>query len=372
MTPMQTQPLVSVVIPVYNGENFLTEAIDSVLNQTYPQVEIIVVDDGSTDNTWGIIQSYHHKVHGILKKNGGVASALNRGIQQARGDLIAWLSHDDLFLPEKVEKQVNFVLKNPATGVCYTDFQIIRSDGERLAVIRAPWYPVEELPRRFLRNMHINGSTTMIRKGCFEKAGGFDERLAHTQDLEMWLRMAAIADIRHLPEVLTLSRSHAGQGSLNFERQLDEEQRVFPELYDRYGPERIFPELRNRHESLKQAADRRCKFADELLVSRHWYRFCLTQYTIANGLYPTLCTRLKASLCKLAVKLLGDERESLSLGRRARALSGLGKQAEARRLNLQLFLRHPFRLDALFMWIINWIPKHGLRQLKSFLRRIFQ
>lgn len=95
-------PVVSVIIPVYNGAKYLMEAIDSVLSQTFTDFELLVVDDGSTDETWGLIQSYGSRVRGFRKLNGGVASALNLGIRESRGKWIAWLSHDDAFLPKKL------------------------------------------------------------------------------------------------------------------------------------------------------------------------------------------------------------------------------------------------------------------------------
>ena len=104
----QGLPKISVIIPVYNGQNYLREAIDSVFTQTYKNYEMIVVDDGSTDKTWEMIQSYGSHLYGIQKENGGVASALNCGIRHASGEYIAWLSHDDLFLPNKLERQVDY------------------------------------------------------------------------------------------------------------------------------------------------------------------------------------------------------------------------------------------------------------------------
>ena len=115
------KPLVSVVIPVYNGTNFLKEAIESVFAQTFTDYEILVVDDGSTDGTWDLIQSYGPRVRGLHKENGGVASALNLGIREMRGTYFAWLSHDDLWLPEKLARQVELLKSNPQFRACYTD-----------------------------------------------------------------------------------------------------------------------------------------------------------------------------------------------------------------------------------------------------------
>ena len=112
---MIESPLVSIVIPVYNGTNFLKDAIDSALRQTYKNIEVIVVNDGSTDNggTEGIALSYGDKIRYFKKENGGVASALNHGIKEMRGEYFSWLSHDDVYNDNKIEEQINFLKKYP-------------------------------------------------------------------------------------------------------------------------------------------------------------------------------------------------------------------------------------------------------------------
>ena len=112
---MSFNPSVTILIPVYNGSNFIKQAIESAINQTYTNIEIIVIDDGSTDKgkTEKAVKSFGKKVKYIKKENGGVASALNRGIKEATGEYISWLSHDDIYLPNKIEKEIE-VLNNLA------------------------------------------------------------------------------------------------------------------------------------------------------------------------------------------------------------------------------------------------------------------
>ena len=363
-------PLVSVVIPVYNGANYLREAIESVFAQTYRPIEVIVVDDGSSDPTWEIIQSYGERVCGVRKANGGVASALNAGIRSARGELVAWLSHDDIFLPDKLVRQVRFLAEHPECGLCYTDFEIVTAAKEHLAFIHAPWYPASELPRRFLRDMHINGSTVMLRKACFLKVGGFDERLAHTQDLEMWLRMSEQAEVGQLAEVLIQSRSHSGQGSLNFDYQITEEHALFRELFDRLGPARFFPEVATIDDPARRTAEGWRRFADDVRRYRHWHRFALEQYRICaqSGLTPQLRWNIFSSAA--AIFLWGDERDSLTLAKRARILLSLGQPQTARQLSGALFVGHPLRLDALLIWLASWIPAGMVGALKKIKRRL--
>ncbi len=365
MESNNASPLVSVVIPVFNGVNFLREAVESVFSQTYPDIELILVDDGSTDETWTFIESYGERVRAIHKENGGVASALNVGIRQARGSLIAWLSHDDLFFPEKIDRQVRFLETHPQYGVCYTDFEIINATGDLLKTYRAPWYPSKELARHFLADMHINGSTVLMRKSCYERAGGFNERLPHTQDLDMWLRIAEDGELGHLPEVLVKFRSHPEQGSLNFEVQIEDEQNLFRALFDKLGPERFFPELSCVIDSTEKVARGRCLLADELRRHRKWYRFALEQYRIGNGLRPTYQSRRKILETQAAIIFFGDERESLTLGKRARIYLGQGQRLQARRFSLVLFLRHPLRVDMLLIWLVSWIPAQGMQFLKQ-------
>ena len=104
---MDANPLVSIVIPVYNGSNYMREAIDSALSQTYPNIEIIVVNDGSTDNTREIALSYGDKIRYFEKENGGVSTALNLAIDNMRGEYFSWLSHDDVYYPNKVKAEID-------------------------------------------------------------------------------------------------------------------------------------------------------------------------------------------------------------------------------------------------------------------------
>ena len=121
---MNQNPKVSIIIPVYNGSDYLKEAIESALAQTYKNTEIIVINDGSKDNgaTENIALSFGKKICYFRKSNGGVASALNFGIRKMTGDYFSWLSHDDIYLPKKLQKQVNLILKSPPKTFIYSNF----------------------------------------------------------------------------------------------------------------------------------------------------------------------------------------------------------------------------------------------------------
>jgi len=224
---MNSSPKVSIVIPVYNGSNYLREAIDSALAQTYKNIEVIVINDGSSDEgkTEAIAKSYGSKIRYFYKKNGGVASALNVGIQMMEGEYFSWLSHDDVYYPHKIEQQMAFLEeKHGKNIVVFCDTQII---DEYSQIIRTSHINPRYLHDKYIKilSTSINGCTLLLPKECFERAGLFNETLKTTQDNEMWIRIAKTGyDFLYLPEHLIKSRRHPGQGNItlknlqNYER----------------------------------------------------------------------------------------------------------------------------------------------------------
>jgi glycosyltransferase involved in cell wall biosynthesis len=209
--------LVSIVIPVYNGANYLREAIDSALAQTYPHVEILVVNDGSRDEgkTEAIALSYGDKIRYIAKENGGVATALNRGVREMKGEYFSWLSHDDVYYPHKVEAQVRFLAQQPQKEiVLYSNFDVIDKDSR--LVRHGTMTPVA--PRDFVRELitrdPIHGCTTLVPKSAFDKTGLFNESLRTTQDYDLWYRMAKRFDFVGMDQRLIGSRTHDEQGTV--------------------------------------------------------------------------------------------------------------------------------------------------------------
>lgn len=209
---------VSIIIPVYNGSNYLREAIDSALAQTYPYCEVLVINDGSTDNgeTEHIALSYGKRIRYFKKENGGVATALNLGIQEMRGKFFSWLSHDDVYLPHKIAAQIEAVSALPEDrrkqGIfMFAAYKTINGKGKPLyeyypdaaLIRRAPFYAV-------FKHM-INGCTTLISRSLLLEAGCF-RNLPTTQDYELWFRLIRLARPIYLPEVVLLSRLHAEQG----------------------------------------------------------------------------------------------------------------------------------------------------------------
>jgi len=208
-------PLVSVVIPTYNHAKYVTKAVESVLIQTYPNIEIIVVDDGSTDNTTEVLRPYLAKIQYIYKQNGGTSSALNCGINQATGKYICWLSADDMFMPEKTAKQVFLMEHDGPFGFSYTSFTFVDAVGKAGDVINSFYYEnKKDMVLKLMEGCFINGSTVMMQKSALEKTGGFDETLPTAHDYDMWFRLLRNYPCGFLDEQLLKYRWHGENMSL--------------------------------------------------------------------------------------------------------------------------------------------------------------
>ena len=216
---MKTQPLISIIIPVYNGSNFVKEAIDSALEQTYPNVEVLVINDGSCDDgkTEEIALSYGDKIRYFHKENGGVSSALNLGIREMKGEYFSWLSHDDKYAETKIEKQVEG-LEDERTIIVCTERQI-NKDGEYLTPPNdyealqkkgvIAWG--EELIKIFKERL-FSGCALLIPKIAFDEVGFFDEDLRYNQDFDMWVRFCLAGfSWKYINDVGVLSRVHENQ-----------------------------------------------------------------------------------------------------------------------------------------------------------------
>ncbi|MGD9383394.1 MAG: glycosyltransferase [Desulfobacterales bacterium] len=189
MEKKQKKPLISVIIPTYNRGWIIKEAIDSVMAQNYRDFELIIVDDGSTDNTSDILNSYHGDILVFRQENRGVSAARNRGIVEASGRFIAFLDSDDLWLPQKLFRQVEFFNKNPDAKICQTEETWIRN-GVRVNPKRKHKKPCGMIFEPSLALCLISPSAVMIRRSLFEKVGGFDETLPACEDYDLWLRIS--------------------------------------------------------------------------------------------------------------------------------------------------------------------------------------
>jgi len=212
-------PKVSIVIPVYNGADYLAQAIDSALAQTWKNLEVIVVNDGSNDDgaTERIAKSYGERIRYISKSNGGVASALNVGIANMTGEYFSWLSHDDLYLPNKIKHQMKLLktLKDPYQIVA-GGYYIVNGDKQLLDIMDFySLYPKAKLETPLFPVFHcaVNGCTLLIHKSHFERIGVFDEALLTTQDYDLWFRLFQNQRLKYVWTIDVLSRVHDKQTS---------------------------------------------------------------------------------------------------------------------------------------------------------------
>lgn len=202
---------VSVVVPFYNCP-YINQALESLVNQTYKDIEIIVVNDGSTQHSEKIIP-YLDKIKYIQKENGGTASALNMGIEHATGNYFCWLSSDDIYYPEKTEVQLAFMKEHKA-NFSHTNYCAI----DRKSRIISPPLGVHlpnrlEILKRVSKKNFINGCSVMIDKAVFNHVGMFDETLPYTHDYDLWIRIIQKFGVYYFPQPLLLYRIHQQMGS---------------------------------------------------------------------------------------------------------------------------------------------------------------
>jgi glycosyltransferase involved in cell wall biosynthesis len=216
-------PRVSVVIPAYNAAPHIGAAIDSVVGQTYTDLEIIVVDDGSVDNTAAVLQTYNGKIRYVRQENRGVSSARNHGIRVARGELIAFLDADDTWLPDKLELQTRFLSVHEEAALVFGDLELV-VDGQvvepsYLALKKNAWWSnrdsvlVKDAFARLVEENVVSTSTTLISSRALQQVGPFDEDLSTAEDLDLWLRVAASFPIGCIPRVMC--RKHVLRSSLS-------------------------------------------------------------------------------------------------------------------------------------------------------------
>lgn len=213
--------LVSVIIPAFNRVSYLSETIDSVLAQTYKNIELIVVDDGSTDGSYELLQQYQSRKQLTLLKhpnreNKGQAAALNLGLTKASGEFIAVLDSDDLFESDKLALQVNYLQKNTDVGLVYGMGTGIDGQGRYLYDIGDPNFIETNDPNEVLLNCYfLLPQNSLVRRDCYLTAGFFNEDYRAAQDHDMLIRLCEITKIAFMPVKLFKYRRHQGSISAN-------------------------------------------------------------------------------------------------------------------------------------------------------------
>jgi glycosyltransferase involved in cell wall biosynthesis len=230
--------LLSVIIPAYNIEKFILPAVRSALSQEFGSMEVIVVDDGSTDSTAETVSSISDdRLRLIRQANRGLAGARNTGIRNSRGKYIAFLDGDDVWFPHKIQKQVELMESEADLGFTYTYSAYINERGEPsgqlwITSVSAPSYP------DLIKRNHVMASSVVVRKDCFSQAGLFNENLRACEDQELWVRILYKTKYkgRLVPEVLTGYRVRTDSLTMNFTHQLHNAEKLL-EIFAEYIPE---------------------------------------------------------------------------------------------------------------------------------------
>ncbi len=216
MVNLKSMPSVSVIIPTFNRAHCIREAIHSVLIQSYPDFEIIVVDDGSTDDTETIVRSYESNVSYVYQENRGPSAARNSGIQRARGTYLCFLDSDDLWLKNKLKAQMELIRRSPEVKVCYTDEIWIRN-GVRVNQRKIHRKYSGWIFRNCLPLCIISPSSVLLHREVFDIIGLFDENLMVCEDYDLWLRVSCRFPITFIDKPLIIKQGgHPDQLSRKF------------------------------------------------------------------------------------------------------------------------------------------------------------
>jgi len=212
------EPLVSVIIPTYNRSGFVVQAVQSVLDQTYSNVETIVVDDGSTDNTHEVLRKYQDRISYVYQERSERSKTRNEGFRHSRGNYIAFLDSDDIWLPTKIEEQVQILKEKAAVGVVYTNVQFIDEPGNQYDGELSWDEPIRQVLYEDLMTHNVVTGTTssaMIRRTCLEKVGLFDESMNACEDLDLYRRIARYWEFYKIDLPLVKFRVHPGSTQHN-------------------------------------------------------------------------------------------------------------------------------------------------------------
>ncbi len=287
--------LISVVVPVYNVEKYIALTVQSVLDQTYPHFELLIIDDESPDGSVEICQQFNDsRIKIISQKNRGLAGARNTGIRHAKGDYIAFLDGDDLWQPEKLARHIQHLESSPQVGVSFSRSEFIDSQGKSLGIYQMPKL-TEITPDHLLcRNPIGNGSAPVIRREVLElirfeeklretvKDFYFDENFRQSEDIECWFRIAALTSwqIEGIPEALTLYRVNGEGLSANILKQLDSWEQFISKHRDRLPELMLQWENPARAYQLRYLARRAIRLKDSRMAVKFINQALITHWRI--------------------------------------------------------------------------------------------
>lgn len=247
-------PKASIVIPVYNGANYLREAIDSALAQTYQNCEVLVINDGSTDNgaTRDIALSYGERIRYFEKENGGVATALNLGIREMKGEYFSWLSHDDLFSNDRIYEDIKVIKEHHNARITYCRIAYINSSGRLISEHSYYLNNVSNLKDAICTDAH-NMCALTIHKQCFEKVGVFDESNKTTQDMMMILLLAKRFTFYANNNSIIYTREHKQRGTHKLKKQHSRDMLFLSDfIKNNFSIDDFFPCINNK-DKIQQA-----------------------------------------------------------------------------------------------------------------------
>lgn len=269
-------PKISVILSVYNGEKYLKEAVESILNQTFSDFEFIIVNDGSTDDTEKILDEFNDRriVRLNNDKNMGLVKSLNKGLAAAQGKFIARMDADDISKPERFEKQIKFLEKNSKIGVLGTAMEQIDAKGKKISVLCPPLNHKLILWKMFFE-CPIFHPTVMMRRDILEKVGGYDISFIHTEDTDLWSRLYKLTRFANLSDVLHIRRLHnksiiSTQSDIQHKSGIIIKQRLFNEILGREVPSYIIEWFSQPEKSLSR---NQIKEIISLLVELHTKMF---------------------------------------------------------------------------------------------------
>jgi len=224
------QPLVTIVTPSFNQGPFIEQTIESVLSQDYPHVEYLVMDGGSTDETLDVLRRYEGRLVWVSEPDRGQSDAINKGFRRARGEIIAWLNSDDVYLPGIISESVAYLQAHPEVDLVYGDIQFIDGQGEVIEKeVRSKPFSLTMLLTEFST---LHQQTAFFRRDLLDRIGYLDESLHYFMDIELWVRIALRGQGAYLPGVRAQSRLHDVSKSISQqERFWAERRRVLDQLY---------------------------------------------------------------------------------------------------------------------------------------------
>ncbi len=233
------KPLVSIILPTYNGEQYIAETLKSVINQSYSNFEVLVINDGSTDNTLSLLENIDPRIKVISKKNGGIANARNKGLANVSGQYVAFLDHDDIWHPKKLALQVDYLLNNDDIAVVYSDFTRWEGGEANAFYDKAIEYSINDkysgwIYQELVMTNHVLFSTALFRKAVFDDVGVFNETLKIADDWDMAIRISRKYQFLQIVPSLVLYRVHPLQTSRKVVAE-DYESNCRQSIIDRYG-----------------------------------------------------------------------------------------------------------------------------------------